>query len=183
MAFFTNKHKKLAVKTSREALQQSYAKSEEKLRQISKSGNEKALKQAMKEHGNIEYAMLYQSTPEFKEKRKKYLQKNEFRYDTNPLIRKKNGEGHNAYVSAKQGHRAQINILTHSDTFFGEPTFELDQNPERSKPSKRKSRFSKAVWENDKHLKEPSRGTWVLSKKDKAKIKKVNKKYPPMKIK
>ena len=182
MAFFNDEHKQLS-KLPRDVLEKQYSRTEARLKAVARTGNEKALKQAMKEHGNIEYALLFQSTPEFQEKKKKYLQKNEFRYDTNPLIRKKNGEGHNAYVSAKQGHRAQINILTHSDTFFGEPTFELDQNPERSKPSKRKSRFSKAVWENDKHLKEPSRGTWVLSKKDRAKIKKVNKKYPPMKIK
>ena len=76
MAFFTNTHKKIATTSSREDLQQRDAASEEKLRRASRTGNEKALKQAMKEHGNIEYAMLYQMTPEFWKKRNKAFSKN-----------------------------------------------------------------------------------------------------------
>lgn len=107
----------------------------------------------------------------------KYLKKNEFRYDTSPNVRRPDGKGHNVYVSGKIGHKAKINVITHSKTFFNEPTTEMIQNPNRSKPDKRKSRFSVPVWENDKYLKRKSEGVWVIHKRDRINIKKFNKKY------
>ncbi len=71
MAFFKNIHKRIAIYNSKENLEQAYRLSEENLKKASKSGNEKLLKAAMKEHGNLEYALLYQKTPEFKERREK----------------------------------------------------------------------------------------------------------------
>lgn len=70
MAFFKKTHKKLAVSNSQENLQQAYHRSEQNLQKASSSGNEKWLRDAMKEHGNFEYALLYQNTPEFKKKRR-----------------------------------------------------------------------------------------------------------------
>ena len=43
-----------------------YHNSEEDLRNASIKGDKKALKRAMKTHGNYEYAMLYRNTPEYK---------------------------------------------------------------------------------------------------------------------
>lgn len=70
MAFFNQKQKKLALTNSRENLEKAYHISEQNLKNASKSGNEKWLKTAMKQHGNFEYAMLYQNTPEYKAKKK-----------------------------------------------------------------------------------------------------------------
>ncbi len=109
--------------------------------------------------------------------KKKYLRKNEFRYDTSPKVRRSDGKGHNAYVSAKQGHQAKINIITHAKTFFDEPTVPMHKNPNRSKPDQRQSYFSVPRWESDNFLKNKSEGSWVLHKKDRIQIKKFNKRY------
>ncbi len=108
---------------------------------------------------------------------KKYLRKNEFRYDTNPNVRRNDGEFHTAYVSAKHGHKSKINIITHSNNFYGQPTREMYKNPNRSKFDKRKSRFSVPVWENDTYLKDQPKGQWKLHKKDYKAIRTANKKY------
>jgi len=108
---------------------------------------------------------------------KKYLRKNEFRYNTNPNVRRHDGEYHTAYVSAKHGHKSKINIITHSKTFYGKPTKEMSVNPNRSKFDKRTSRFSVPVWENDVYLKNKPKGLWKLHKKDKKTIRKANKRY------
>ena len=177
MAFFTNKHKKLAVKTSRQALQQSYAESEEKLRRASKSGNEKALKQAMKEHGNIEYALLYQSTPEFKEKRKKYLQKNEFRFDINPAHLNKKGEPHPAYITAKQKHMMKANSITHARTINGAPTIDINENPDKLSKDKRQTRISPPYWQKEEQFSKNTLSNFRFSNETRKQIKKINKKY------
>lgn len=69
MSFFSRKQKQLALNCSRDRLEKAYHASEQSLRQASLSGDEKRLKKAMKQHGNFEYAMLYQNTPEFKKKK------------------------------------------------------------------------------------------------------------------
>lgn len=109
--------------------------------------------------------------------KKKYLRKNEFRYDISPKVRRPDGKGHNVYVSVKQGHRAKINVITHSKSFFDEPTIPMRKNPNRSNPDKRQSYFSAPRWESDEYLKQKSSGIWRLHKADRNRIKKVNKKY------
>ena len=113
----------------------------------------------------------------------KYLRKNEFRYNTNPAVKNPRGQGHMAYVSVRQGHKAKINIITHARTFYGEPTMKLRENPNRSKPSKRPSRFSVPRWEKNSFLKDPPKGFWKMSKKDRKAIRKANKKYAKRKKK
>lgn len=71
MSFFNKKQKQLALNCSRDRLEKAYHASEQSLRRASLSGDEKRLKKAMKQHGNFEYAMLYQNTPEFKKKKKR----------------------------------------------------------------------------------------------------------------
>ena len=70
MGFFTAKHKSMARNNSLEDLQNGYKNSECALRVASYKGDKKALKEAMKVHGDFEYAMLYRNTPEFNKKRK-----------------------------------------------------------------------------------------------------------------
>ena len=68
MPFFKNKEKKLAFDNSYSDLKQGYERTEKQLLQVAKTGNDKALKKAMSEHHNYEYAMLFRNTPEFKNK-------------------------------------------------------------------------------------------------------------------
>ena len=108
---------------------------------------------------------------------KKYLRKNEFRYNTSPRVKRPDGKGHVSYVSARLGHKYKINVITHSPTFFGKPTKELSSNPEIGSKYKGVSRFSVPVWEKDIYLKNKANGIWRLTKADKIAIKKFNKKY------
>lgn len=68
MSFFSRKQKQIALNTSRTDLETAYHISEQNLKDASRSGNEKWLRTAMKQHGNFEYAMLYKNTPEYKRK-------------------------------------------------------------------------------------------------------------------
>lgn len=75
MGFFSRKQKQLALKTSTYDLEKAYHVSEQNLKKVSASGDEKLLKSAMKQHGNYEYAMLYKQTPEYKERLSKLRRK------------------------------------------------------------------------------------------------------------
>ena len=66
MGFFTARHKRLARKYTASELKDGYRYSESELREAAESGDVKALKRAMKVHGNFEYAMLYKNTPDKK---------------------------------------------------------------------------------------------------------------------
>lgn len=66
MGFFTARHKRLARKYTASELKDGYRYSESELREAAESGDVKALKRAMKVHGNFEYAMLYKNTPDYK---------------------------------------------------------------------------------------------------------------------
>ena len=112
----------------------------------------------------------------------KYLRKNEFRYNKNPEVMNPRGEGHVAYVTVRNKRHSKINIITHSNTFFGKPTEELLRNPEKNKKrnswrSSEKSRFSVPVWEKNSNLKEKPKGIWRMSNEDRKRIHKFNKKY------
>ena len=71
MGFFTGKQKKMAKKYSFYDLQRGYQNADLALERASYSGNQKELKNAMKEHRKYEYALLYRNTPEFKKKFRK----------------------------------------------------------------------------------------------------------------
>lgn len=68
MSFFKGKHKKLALNNTKESLEQAYVKSERNLVRATRTGDEKEIRRAMKEHGNYEYAMLYTFSPEYEKK-------------------------------------------------------------------------------------------------------------------
>ena len=65
---FTLRRKKLAKKYSISELKDGYHYSENELKEAAESGDKKALKRAMKVHGNVEYALLYKNTPEYKKR-------------------------------------------------------------------------------------------------------------------
>lgn len=68
--FFTSTQKFLALGCSRAYLLKEYEKSEQELKLVAKTGKEKALAKVMDRHRLIEYALLYQESPEFKSRRK-----------------------------------------------------------------------------------------------------------------
>ena len=107
----------------------------------------------------------------------KYLRKNEFRYDTNPEVKNPRGEGHVAYVTVRNKKRSKINIITHSKSFYGEPTYPLAGNPNPSKSSKRPSYYSVPRWERNSYLVDEAKGVWRMSKENRKRIRKTNKKY------
>lgn len=70
MGFFSAKHKRMAKKLSVRELENGYHDTECALRMASYSGDRKALKEAMKTHGDYEYALLYKNTPAYNKRRK-----------------------------------------------------------------------------------------------------------------
>lgn len=75
MSFFKGKHKKLALNNTKESLEQAYVKSERNLVRATRTGDEKEIRKAMKEHGAYEYAMLYTFSPEYDAIRRKQKSK------------------------------------------------------------------------------------------------------------
>lgn len=64
MAFFKKEQKQLAKRMSCSSLQRNYDRTESKLKEAAKSGTEKDLADAMKEHQLYEYALLYKKRTE-----------------------------------------------------------------------------------------------------------------------
>ena len=109
---------------------------------------------------------------------KKYLRKNEFRYNTGPKVIRPDKKGHPTYISARYKNKYKFNVITHSETFFDEPTHKLvtEPNRARSKIIKKPSRFSSPRWDNINNFGDKLEN-WKLGKKDRKTIKKFNKKY------
>ena len=70
MGFFSRRQKRLARNYTVGELKSGYRYSENALREAAQEGDKKALKRAMKVHGNFEYALLYTSTPEYAKRSK-----------------------------------------------------------------------------------------------------------------
>ena len=110
---------------------------------------------------------------------KKYLRKNEFRYNTGPLVMRPDRKGHPTYISARYKNKYKFNVITHSDNFFNEPTYKFDYEPNRNniiRKNKKISRYSSPRWDNINNFGEKLTN-WKLNKADKKAIKKFNKKY------
>lgn len=114
------------------------------------------------------------------ERKSKYLRKDEVRMYNNPRHLSKSGKPHPARISAKHNNAYKFSVITHSETFFDEPTIELAENPNKNKLARkdpRPSRVSVPIWENKHNFSKTKEENWHFSKQDKAKIKKNNKKY------
>lgn len=117
--------------------------------------------------------------------KKKYLRKNEFRDYTNPKHLSKSGKPHKAYISLRYKDNYRFNVITHSNSFFGKKTEELNDNPNRNKnkpKDNRKTKISIPWWDNKKYFSEEKIKGWRFSKIDKKKIRKFNKKHLKRKI-
>ena len=71
MIFFDEYEKIVAVRNSTCTLRKKYKESEKQLLKASRSGDDKLLLNAMDSHHLYEYALLYQKTPEYKQRKKK----------------------------------------------------------------------------------------------------------------
>lgn len=108
---------------------------------------------------------------------KKYLRKNEFRFDLNPAHQGKNKEIHPAYITARKGHKYKANTITHSRLVDGVQTFPIGENPNKKSKDKRKSRISPPFWQNENQFGKEKLPNFRFSKQSKKKIKKYNKKF------
>ena len=82
-----------------------------------------------------------------------------------------------------KGIKLRSIIITHSKTFYEEPTIKMHKNPDREGTYKKPSYFSVPRWENEKYLKPPEGGYWELDKKDRIAIKRQIKNMPKSKNK
>ena len=111
---------------------------------------------------------------------KKYLRKNEFRFDNNPEHFGESGEPHPAYITARYGHKYKANGITHSrKTTQGEDTYWIPENPnkKKGKTDKRKVRITQPYWQKDILFSDEILDNYSFSKKTRAIIKKYNKKF------
>lgn len=114
------------------------------------------------------------------ERRDKYLRKDEVRLYQNKNHLSQKGKAHPARIIAQHKNAYKFNVVTHSETFFNEPTIELSENPNKNKGQsidERKSRASVPRWENKRSFGKKKQENWRFSKADKKAIKKNNKKY------
>ena len=108
---------------------------------------------------------------------KKYLRKNEFRIDLNPLHKNPNGENHPAYITVKQGHKYKANTITHTKTIDGVETLDVGENPDKLSKDKRKSRVSPPFWQSEKQFGKEKLPNFRFNNNSKKKIRKYNKKF------
>lgn len=108
---------------------------------------------------------------------KKYLRKNEFRFDFNPEHLSSKGKPHPAFVSARFGHRYKANTITHSRRVDDNTFNENIDNPEINSKDKRQTRISPPFWQSDKLFSNYTLDGFRLTKESKKKIKKYNKKF------
>ena len=110
-------------------------------------------------------------------KNKKYLRKNEFRMDNNPLHFGEQKQPHPAYISARKGHKYKANTITHSKYINGRETLDVGENPNKESKDKRKTRLSPPFWQSEKQFSIEKLPNYRFSKKSKKKIRKYNKKF------
>lgn len=108
---------------------------------------------------------------------KKYLRKNEFRFDINPAHRNTENRPHPAYITAKYGHKYRANSITHSRTIKGIPTFDINENPNKLSKDKRQTRISQPFWQNEKQFDKEKLSNFRFSNKSRKQISKINKKF------
>ena len=108
---------------------------------------------------------------------KKYLRKNEFRFDLNPAHQGKEKEPHPAYITARKGHKYKANTITHAKNVDGFETLDVGENPDKLSKDKRKSRISPPFWQGEKSFSEEKLVNFRFSNQSRKKINKYNKKF------
>ena len=102
---------------------------------------------------------------------KKYLRKNEIRTDLNPKHFNKYGSPHDAYITARKGHKLKGNTKTHSKYVNGIECLDLEPHLPDNVPHKR---VSPPFWQNENQF-GPVKGK--ASKQLRNKVKNYNKKF------
>ena len=69
MKFFNEYEKMVALRSSTRELRKKYKESEKQLLKASRTGSDGMLLKVMESHKTYEYALLYQKTPEFKQRK------------------------------------------------------------------------------------------------------------------
>lgn len=108
---------------------------------------------------------------------KKYLRKNEFRFDLNPAHQGEEKKPHPAYITAKKGHKYKANSITHSRYVNNIETLDVGENPDKLSKDKRKSRISPPFWQGEKSFSVERLSNFRFSNQSRKKIKKYNKKF------
>ena len=108
---------------------------------------------------------------------KKYLRKNEFRFDINPEHFGKNKSPHPTYITARYGHKYRANSITHSRTVKGIKNLDINENPDIKSKDKRNTRVSPPFWQNDTLFSKDKIPNFKFSKKARRKISRYNKKF------
>lgn len=108
---------------------------------------------------------------------KKYLRKNEFRFNLNSEHFGKEKQPHPAYITARYGHKYRANSITHSRTVNGVKNLDIYENPNLRSKDKRFTRVSSPYWQSDKQFSEDTIPYFRFSKKARRKISKYNKKF------
>lgn len=109
--------------------------------------------------------------------KKKYLRKNEFRMDNNPLHFGERNKPHPAYITARKGHKYRANTITHSKYIDNIETLNIIENPDKLSADKRNSRISPPFWQSEKQFSKEKLPNFRFSKQSKKKIRKYNKKF------
>lgn len=104
---------------------------------------------------------------------KRFLKKNEIRTDLNPAHLNKDGKPHDAYITAKKGHKLLANNKTHAEFVHGVKS--LDLEPRKPKNVKHK-RVSPPFLQSEKMF-GPKQPKKKIPKTIKSKISRYNRKF------
>ncbi len=108
--------------------------------------------------------------------KKKFLTKNEFRYDLNPLHIGSNGKPHPAYITGKRGHKYHASTITHSRKTPQGDTLSIDENPDKTSSDSRESHVSVPFWQSEKQFGKEKLKNFKYSKRNRRKIQKFHRK-------
>ncbi|MBQ7352321.1 MAG: hypothetical protein IJW59_05660 [Clostridia bacterium] len=108
---------------------------------------------------------------------KKYLRKNEFRFDINPEHFGKEKRPHPTYITARYGRKFRANSITHSRTVNGFKNLDIFENPNLKSNDKRHTRISPPFWQSDKLFSKETLPNFRFSKQARRKISKYNRKF------
>ena len=108
---------------------------------------------------------------------KKYLRKNEFRFDINPKHLNSKKRPHPAYIIARYGHQYKANEITHSRTVNGVSNIDILENPNKLSKDKRQTRISPPFWQSEKQFSVEKLTNFRFSNRTRKQIKKINKKF------
>lgn len=107
---------------------------------------------------------------------KKYLRKNEFRFDLNSKNFNKKGKPHPAYISARYGSKFRANSITHSRKSNGFYNYDIFENPNKLSKDKRQTRVSPPYWQSI-NLFSDKLSNYRFSNSSRKRIRKYNRKF------